>query len=140
MPQTSRQSEPRLCHSSFFTQEQGVPLLLLGSPGFVHGMGFVPAQVLKSAVPQVKRFQSGFAGSPNKLAHALNGNYCIWEAPLPEPNTWKWTQSFFIPNGMRIFDYGFNGERDYGYTLYVEPGRHILTCVDGNLPLFAGSC
>ena len=87
----------------------GVYRLGLAYPGFVYGTGFVPTAALKSTVPRVTRFQSGFVGSPNKLAHALNGSYAVWDAPLPPPNTWKWKQSFFIPNGVRIFDYQFYG-------------------------------
>ena len=88
---------------------RGYSRLVLGSPGFVHGVGVVPALARKSTVPQVKRFQSGFVGYPNKLARASNGN-TLSGMPLPKPNTWKWKCSFFLPNGMRVFDYIFYGQ------------------------------
>ena len=56
------------------------------------------------------RFQSGFVGPPSKLAHAFNGNYYLWDAPMPKSNTWKWKQAFFLPNGMKVFESIFYGK------------------------------
>ena len=48
-----------------------------------------------------------FSGDCNQVMHALNGNYTWYPSFCPKPHSCHWSESFFIPNGMRVFRYEF---------------------------------
>ena len=39
--------------------------------------------------------------------HALNGNYIWYYSFCPRSHSKEWRDSFFLPNGMRVFRYSF---------------------------------
>ena len=50
---------------------------------------------------------AAFSGDCNKVMHALNGNYIWYYSFCPRSHSKEWRDSFFLPNGMRVFRYSF---------------------------------
>ena len=46
---------------------------------------------------------AAFSGDCNKVMHALNGNYIWYYSFCPRSHSKEWRDSFFLPNGMRVF-------------------------------------
>ena len=52
---------------------------------------------------------SGFTGGLNRLIHALNGNIFL-PGKKPKPHSLLWRNSFYLPNGMTVFQHAFYGK------------------------------
>ena len=48
---------------------------------------------------------AAFAGDCNRIIHALNGNYTRYSSFCPKSHSKAWRESFFLPNGMRVFSF-----------------------------------